>query len=929
MKKRIFALLLSILALIILISLFTACSPDDEDPYDGDNDDDDVTPTYYTVTFDTNGAGNVQSQSVENGKKVTSPTTPTKTGYTLDGWYYLDNKWNFDTDTVSGDITLKAVWVPTVYKADFYADGDFVETVSFTIEDESLPTMPAVPNKNGYSGVWESYTLGPQNITVNASYSIITYTITYNNLNGATHSNQDTYNVTSPTITLQPLTSADSVFDGWYDTQGTKVAQIETGSYGNIILTARWSRKLTVSFNVNGAITPTPEKQLVASGTKATKPANPTKQHYDFVGWYNGTELWDFNTDIVTEDITLISKWTPTKYKARFYADNQLKYTVEFTVEDNVLSSVPSVPNKNGYSGEWEDYTLTTQDIRIDAVYTLLTYTITYNNLNGALNSNPTSYTVNSQTITLAPLTSNTSVFEGWYNVNNELVTSIPSGSLGNISLTAKWTGKCNVIFDSDGGSTVPSQLVAPGEKASAPTTPPTKDGYSFVGWYYENEEWSFENDTVTTDVTLIALWQIIEYDAVFYANGSYVGTVKYTVVDNALSSIPAIPSRNGYTAKWEAYTLTLGGITVNAEYSKITYHITYAGLNGATNPNTIESYTVESEKITFSNPSTRNGYTFLGWFDKDDNKITEIATGSYGDLALTARWQLKTYTITYNGLNGANNDGNPSTYTIESSTIVFLAPTLNGYTFSTWETNDGTPITQLPTGSYGNLVLNAVWSHYTLNTSTNIENAGTYTQYTYEKVTADTSITLTATVNLGYKFLGWYSGSNRVSGVLSYTFDMPKENVDLVAKYELDSSLAGFEFTSTPTECIITGYTDKSVTALEIPAVVTKVQSNAFKGCMSLSTVTVKSSSTILEENAFWGCIYLTKINVAGNVTPIKTYYTFEEFRAMSGEAQEEYYDSFLTASDFHKWFNKAREEYEESQNREEIGNDDEVNLG
>ena len=214
MKKRIFALLLSILALIILISLFTACSPDDEDPYDGDNDDDDVTPTYYTVTFDTNGAGNVQSQSVENGKKVTSPTTPTKTGYTLDGWYYLDNKWNFDTDTVSGDITLKAVWVPTVYKADFYADGNFVETVSFTIQDESLPTMPAVPNKNGYSGVWESYTLGPQNITVNASYSIITYSITYNNLNGATHSNQDTYNVTSPTITLQPLTSADSVFDG-------------------------------------------------------------------------------------------------------------------------------------------------------------------------------------------------------------------------------------------------------------------------------------------------------------------------------------------------------------------------------------------------------------------------------------------------------------------------------------------------------------------------------------------------------------------------------------------------------------------------------------------------------------------------------------------------------------------------------------------
>ena len=53
-----------------------------------------------------------------------------------------------------------------------------VGTVKFTIETDSI-TEPTVPNHVGYTGVWESYTLGAQNVTVNAVYTAIEYTATF------------------------------------------------------------------------------------------------------------------------------------------------------------------------------------------------------------------------------------------------------------------------------------------------------------------------------------------------------------------------------------------------------------------------------------------------------------------------------------------------------------------------------------------------------------------------------------------------------------------------------------------------------------------------------------------------------------------------------------------------------------------------------
>lgn len=70
-------------------------------------------PTSYTVVFDTDGGSTVAPQTVEEGGKVSRPEDPTRDTDTFEGWFKDDTlleAWDFDADTVTGDITLYAKW---------------------------------------------------------------------------------------------------------------------------------------------------------------------------------------------------------------------------------------------------------------------------------------------------------------------------------------------------------------------------------------------------------------------------------------------------------------------------------------------------------------------------------------------------------------------------------------------------------------------------------------------------------------------------------------------------------------------------------------------------------------------------------------------------------------------------------------------------
>jgi len=109
----------------------------------------------FIVTFDNEGTKT--TDTIAEGIKLTAPAAPTKEGYRFDGWYYDNNgseaKWNFDTDTVTRAMTLKAKWVQT-YTVTFDTNGgSAVDPV--TVDAGSTVSKPADPMKSGHNfGGW-------------------------------------------------------------------------------------------------------------------------------------------------------------------------------------------------------------------------------------------------------------------------------------------------------------------------------------------------------------------------------------------------------------------------------------------------------------------------------------------------------------------------------------------------------------------------------------------------------------------------------------------------------------------------------------------------------------------------------------------------------------------------------------------------------
>lgn len=97
--------------------------------------------------------------------------------------------------------------------------------------------------------------------------------------------------------------------------------------------------------------------------------------------------------------------------------------------------------------------------------------------------------------------------------VNQNYLVSTKDGSDEYVSeasdLTVVITSDCTVTFDSNGGTSVPDQVVQFGEKIQEPEAP-TREGYIFAGWYkdiYLKDEWDFENDVVEGNMRLYAKW--------------------------------------------------------------------------------------------------------------------------------------------------------------------------------------------------------------------------------------------------------------------------------------------------------------------------------------------------------------------------------------------------------------------------------------
>lgn len=161
-------------------------------------------------------------------------------------------------------------------------------------------------------------------------------------------------------------------------------------------------------------------------------------------------------------------------------------------------------------------------------------------------------------------------IFNG--KVTNINDTSAPEETPGRISggtFNREVMGACTVTFLSDGESAAPSQIRA-NTPADQPADP-TKEGYTFIGWYKGEEKWNFA-DAVTEAMTLTAKWQLNQYTITFdTAGGSEVPSI--TQDYGTAITAPANPTKTGYTfAGWDKTipsTMPAGDMTITARWTE------------------------------------------------------------------------------------------------------------------------------------------------------------------------------------------------------------------------------------------------------------------------------------------------------------------------------------------------------------------------
>lgn len=196
--------------------------------------------------------------------------------------------------------------------------------------------------------------------------------------------------------------------------------------------------------------------------------------------------------------------------------------------------------------------------------------------------------------------------------------------------ITGEVIGAYTVTFQSEGGSEVASQIRA-NTPADRPADP-TKEGYTFIGWYNGESEWNFETP-VTADLTLTAKWQINRYTITFdTAGGSEVAPI--TQDYGTTITPPAAPTRTGYTfAGWDREIPTAmpaENMTITARWQVNQYTITFKPENGGQDIVIKQDY---GTAITAPANPTKTGYTFAGW-DK-----TIPTTMPAGNMTITAQW--------------------------------------------------------------------------------------------------------------------------------------------------------------------------------------------------------------------------------------------------------------------------------------------------
>ncbi|MFP4177641.1 MAG: InlB B-repeat-containing protein, partial [Acholeplasmataceae bacterium] len=568
---------------------------------------------------------------------------------------------NDDSSVLSGEIAADGSLVLSVYyDRESYTvtfrdeDDDVIESQEILFEGSADAPDYSVP---GYTVSFDESLY--QNVTADVDVPAIldanTYEITFD-VDGI-----DPIDVTfDQAIGTLPTPEAptDEVFNGWKDADGKFYDQDSIYDVvGDLELFADFIPESDVAYTIEyrfeneaGDFVVDEDETRTLTDTAGEEVTAP--ELADIPAGFQ--RVGDLPSGIVTtagDGLVLVVDYERITLTVTFsYYDNDALTETDVDVKYGLDVVAPTLDERTGYDFDEWDRSLSdiTESQTITALYDPITYSITYNYGDEdsfddpAVHDSPVeSYTIESEEIELTDPTRNTYTFDGWYDAETggSLVTTIPSGSTGDVELYAQWSViTYTVTFENDSETIsevdVEISSTVAEEDFPAVTAP---DGQALLYWYYGDEE-EFTSDTiVNSDLTLNPLFADAVEITFLDENGETIES-DMVIIDMPIEA-PELPTEDGYTYAWDQDVPEVAStdLTIQAVKTANTYTITFDSQGGsAVDPRNFDF----GEATSAPDDPTRDGYEFDGWFEDSEATIPySFTTMPAEDLTLYAGW--------------------------------------------------------------------------------------------------------------------------------------------------------------------------------------------------------------------------------------------------------------------------------------------------
>lgn len=559
----------------------------------------------YEVSYDVNGGQNIDTNEYDFGEIITLPT-PVREGYDFLHWedenegeYVAGNSYAIP----SKDTEFSAIWRAKPYILTFKDEGIdghvyFIEDINY---DETI-TLPT-PEREGYDfSCWiydeEEYSAGDDfkmevasNIDIIAEWDIIEYEITFDVSDVVNQEYFDTiyedYNIDVILPTEVPEREGYE-FVCWTDGKDNyEPGQVVAMPEDGLDLGIKWTiLEFEISYSNTGSSTIDTRDQKY--GTIITLPS-AVKTGYDFMGW---------------------------RYDGELYLANE-----DFTVPANDVEFV----------GEWDIHEY---DVVFDYGY-------------GGLSD--TTIHAYGDIIQFDSLERDGYTFAGWVNEGSiykpDQTFTLQSADT---SFEGAWVLKeYTVSFDNTGDTVIDSVILEYLQTSILPT--PTKTGYTFVGWEYEDQ--IYNKDTVftvpSTDVQFVGQWDLTEYEVTFaygYDEQEEVKNIEYQSMITFEEIIREGYTFNGWVYDEKLYT-TLDEVQIQDDdmHFEASWTINEYDLIFKDTGDTVLEDVVVAYNDNHTLPTvTKAGYTFISWVDTNGNtyEAREQVVMEDQNLELTAQWE-------------------------------------------------------------------------------------------------------------------------------------------------------------------------------------------------------------------------------------------------------------------------------------------------